>query len=89
MRKKINLNAISVAIIMFIVVILLCNVIFTLYHQFGAFNGEKHQNTEFTIKFTVKDAKEFTFEKDAELYLFDSREYFGFLWYHLPLRYQS
>ena len=75
--KKRNINALSLTIITSIIVLLICSVLLTLQKDFGIFGGEKYKNTDYTIKFVVKDSKNINITTEKELYLYDTREYFG------------
>ena len=75
--KKRNINALSLTIITSIIVLLICSVLLTFQKDFGIFGGEKYKNADYTIKFVVKDSKNINITTEKELYLYDTREYFG------------
>ena len=75
--KKRNINALSVTIITTVIVLLVCVVLFVLQQNFGLLGGEVHKNTDYTIKFVVKDAGSVNFVIDKKIYLHNSREYLG------------
>lgn len=77
MKIKKNINALSVTIVVFIVAMLICAVLFTLYYEYGLFGGAVHENISYTIEFTVKNPDNAKFDTGKELYLTNSREYFG------------
>ena len=77
MKKKLNINALSVAIIVLIVAVLACFVLFTLYHDFGLLGGITNKNTDYTIEFIVSDNENINIHTDKEIYIYNSREYLG------------
>ena len=75
--KKRNIKALSLTIITSIIVLIICAVLLTLQRDFGLFEGEKHKNTDYTIEFVIKSSENTNIVTNKELYIYDSREYFG------------
>lgn len=75
--KKRNINALSVTIIASVIVMLICAVLLILQQDFGLLGGERYKNTDYTVKFVVKDSENVSITMDKELYFSNTREYFG------------
>ena len=77
MKNKRKINALSVAMFALIFALLACYILFTLYQDFGLLGGDVEKITDYTIKFIVKNDKNIEIITEKDLYLFDSREFFG------------
>ncbi len=79
MNKFKKVNALTAAIILTIIVILACSVLLILHDEFGLLFGERNNNVEYTIEFSVHHDGYVSFEKGQHLYLSQSRESFGWV----------
>ena len=75
--KKRNINALSLATIVTVIVFLVCSVLYILHHDFGLLSEETYRNTNYTVEFVVKDSKNINFTENKEIYFYNSREFFG------------
>lgn len=67
-------NALSVAIMVAVIAILVCAIILTLYSQFGLFGNNPTKNESYVLCLSVNED---TFEQNETVYLYKSREKLG------------
>lgn len=76
MAKKKNINLVSVAIWMLLIVVISYFCLSVLHDQFGLLGGTTEKVTKYNVEFITQKDNDIKFEVGKRLYLYDSREYF-------------
>ena len=81
MRRKRNINALSIAIWVFVLSAFVCVVLFVLQDKFGLLTGDVQRNRDYTIEISIKNDenanKPITLSEGKNIYLFGTRESLG------------
>ena len=76
MREKRNINWVSAAIWVLLIVMLAYFTLIVLHDTFGLLGGKTEKISEYNVEFITKKDNGIKFEVNKRLYLHDSREFF-------------